>query len=82
MGIQYLQLYLNTLKQTLTHTGLSVLRLLVALLTETSEGTQSVLTVAMRTTQSLIESALIDICRAEPRDVRAVLSWTPSSFFI
>lgn len=46
---------------TLTHAALAILGLLVALVTEASKRTQSVLTEAMRATQCLIEPALINI---------------------
>lgn len=57
----------------LTHTALAVLGLLVALLTETLEGTQSVHTESARATQCLIEAALIDVCETNKKARRCVV---------
>lgn len=46
----------------LAHTVLAVLGLLVARVTEASEGAQQVLTVAVSATQCLVEATLVDIC--------------------
>lgn len=56
-------------KPTLTHTGLAILCLLVALVTEASKRAQSVLTEAMRATERLIEPTLINVWRTKNKEM-------------